>query len=113
MTEALRSDLIAALEYSRGWIEKSLDLHTCQHGGFFQGKATDCQNCANEEGCQWLAHNDQFIDLQFKSYDDLRKSLEYSASLIVSEMSRLRHEDDCECETCSWLHRTYKLLDME
>lgn len=114
MTTLDRSQLIELYEFARKRIIKSMELRHCPHAGFYNPTDEQCLFCHQDMECLWMNRNDELVDLEQKSVEELRQQLLAAeefirASLTPYHLSRRK----CQCENCLWLRKAQDVLRAE
>ena len=108
----MKETIIEALAYPRSLVRGDMDLDGCQHAGNYLGNRRDCDQCDQGAECEWLYSNDEFVALASKPLEELEGALEFAIGYVDARVTRARHKPrKCQCEACTWLRRTRRLLD--
>jgi hypothetical protein len=107
----LKARIIDLLSESRMLVQGQIELHSCIHSGYYSNTHKACQLCEYGYECRWLYQNDEFTTLEHKTTEVLIESLEFADAYVDAIITRCGHDRRrCQCETCSWLRRTCRLL---
>ncbi|GGI78384.1 hypothetical protein [Shewanella gelidii] len=111
MSQLDKALLIELFEYPRKRIIQSMELRQCPHAGFFNKADEECIYCHQGMECVWMNHNDELVDLQEKSVDDLKQQLLIAVDYIDSNLSPHHlSRRQCQCENCVWLKKVQATL---
>ncbi|GLP97295.1 hypothetical protein [Paraferrimonas sedimenticola] len=106
-----KSELIALLDFPRRKMLAMMELGECPHNGFFDLSDLRCQTCHQGSECRWVNHNDQCVDLDSKTLEDLQQQILKAADFIDASLD-LDHQyrESCQCDNCRWLTKANKTL---
>ncbi|MBE7215020.1 hypothetical protein MK852_07555 [Shewanella benthica] len=114
MPEMDKAQLIELLEFPRKRILQSMELNSCPHAGFFNTSDEQCLNCHQGMECTWMNHNDELVAVEEKSVKEIKQQLLIAVDFIDSNLTPHHlSRRNCECDNCSWLRKTQKLLAID
>lgn len=105
-TRTITGHVSELLEYPRWYIERDIDFTKCAFQGRVDPGAEGCRTCAFGVGCLWL-NRERTPTTDPGELPELLEALE-SAVRYIAE--RCRHDRDCGCETCRWVHEARAML---
>lgn len=107
----MKEKLLQAFDYPNDYVKTGIGLKSCAHGGHYDKNDKACALCDSVEECLWLQKNDECVDRESKSQDDLFKSLQFPLDYIDMQLAKAGHNIGlCSCDACSWLRETEALL---
>ena len=103
--------ILEVLIYPRQLMQGSIALESCTHAGHYAPRQPDCAQCEHAPECEWLAGNDQHVDLRVKPIEVLIEALELSFGYVDARVTRDGHDPlRCRCSACRWLAEAEQLL---
>lgn len=94
------------LEYPHWYIERDVDFSACEFHGCYNGTAAVCRDCDSAAGCLWL--NRRLSPTTDRA--ELPALIDSLQSAVRYLGQRCRHERDCGCATCHWIHEARAML---
>ena len=109
-TRTISGYAVTLLEYPRWVIEREVDFTDCEYGGNFKAESQRCVSCLFGGACRWLNASSAAPTLD-TPLDDLVRALRSAVEFLGSgSRDEASHPQDCECDTCLWLHDARGLL---
>lgn len=109
-TRTLKGYAATLLEYPRWVIEREVDFTDCHLGGSFTGGDQQCAACHFGQACCWLNSNRAMPSPNTplaELLSALTTAVEFLRSTVRGDNA---HPNQCECDTCLWLHDARSFL---
>jgi len=109
-TRTLTGYAVTLLEYPRWVIERKVDFTDCHLSGGFAEGDEQCTSCSFGQACCWLNKN-RALPSPNTPLAELLAALTTAVEFLRSlTRENDAHPDDCECDTCLWLHEAASFL---
>ncbi len=106
-----KQELIELFEYARPRVIQSMELRHCPHAGFYNPVDERCNFCHQGMECIWMNQNDELVDLEQKSLEELRQQLLIAVDFVDSSLSPHHlSRRKCQCDNCNWLRKVQETL---
>ena len=104
MEGSLKDRLAEALQFPRGLIRNEMQLEDCAHGGIIDKHDPACQECEDQDHCNWLLNLEEVGDFRQAPLDQLVEALGYALESVQVLLQGRDHDPFCHCDACVW-HR--------